>query len=127
VKWQSIFGTTALLVVALSSALAESPQGQVVDRQITSSNFSANKVGISPVRKMAIYLPPGYDASWRRYPVIYFLPNPFEENYRFDFDHRDARGLFDRAIAEGVIKDFILVAVDMNTPLGSSWYVNSPV
>jgi len=24
-----------------------------------------------------------------------------------------------------VIKKFILVAVDMNTPLGSSWYVNS--
>jgi hypothetical protein len=48
-----------------------------------------------------------------------------EESYRFDFDHRDARGLFDRAIADSVIKKFILVAVDMNTPLGSSWYVNS--
>ena len=34
--------------------------------------------------------------------------------------------MFDRAIAQGVIKGFILVAVDMNTPLGSSWYVNSP-
>ena len=75
---------------------------------------------------MAIYLPPGYDASSGRYPVIYFLPNPFEESYRFDFDHRNANGLFDRAIADGVIGKFILVAVDMNTPLGSSWYVNSP-
>ena len=58
--------------------------------------------------------------------MIYFLPNPFEDSYRFDFDHRDARGLFDRAIADGVIRKFILVVVDMNTPLGSSWYVNSP-
>lgn len=33
---------------------------------------------------------------------------------------------FDRAIADGVIKKFILIAVDMNTPLGTSWYVNSP-
>ena len=55
--------------------------------------------------------------------MIYFLPNPFEDSYRFDFDHRDAQGLFDRATAAGVIGKFILVAVDMNTPLGSSWYV----
>src|ERR1700728_2622213 len=109
------------------STLAQSAKGQIVDRQITSLNFTANRIGISPVRKMVIYLPPGYLTSTHRYPVIYFLPNPFEENYRFDFDHKDAQGLFDRAVAEGVIKDFILVAVDMNTPLGTSWYVNSPV
>jgi enterochelin esterase-like enzyme len=119
-------GTAAVLFIALSSAVAQPPQSHVVDRQITSRNFAGNKIGISPVRKMAIYLPPGYEASSRRYPVIYFLPNPFEDGYRFDFDHRDAQGLFDRAIAEGVIGSFILVAVDMNTPLGSSWYVNSP-
>jgi hypothetical protein len=124
---QKMLGAIALLAIALSavSTLAQSTQGQIVDRQITSTNFADNKIGVSPVRRMVIYLPPGYDSSARRYPVIYFLPNPFEDNYRFDFDHRDAQGLFDRAIAQGVIKEFILVAVDMNTPLGSSWYVNS--
>src|ERR1700733_4414302 len=126
---QKMLGATALLAIALSavSTLAQSTQGQIVDRQITSTNLADNKIGVSPVRKMVIYLPAGYHTSARRYPVIYFLPNPFEDNYRFDFDHSDAQGLFDRAIAEGVIKEFILVAVDMNTPLGSSWYVNSPV
>ena len=129
---QKMLGATALLAIALSavstlaqSTLAQSTQGQIFDRQITSTNFADNKTGVSPVRKMVIYLPPGYLSSTRRFPVIYFLPNPFEDNYRFDFDHRDAQGLFDRAIAEGVIKKFILVAVDMNTPLGTSWYVNS--
>src|SRR3984885_3852493 len=124
---QKMLGPTALFAIALSavSTLAQATQGLIVDRQITSTNFADNKIGISPVRKMVIYLPRGYNSSTRRYPVIYFLPNPFEDNYRFDFDHRDAQGLFDRAIAEGVIKEFILVAVDMNTPLGSSWYVNS--
>jgi pimeloyl-ACP methyl ester carboxylesterase len=126
VKWTRILGATALLFIAQSSAFAELPQSQVLDRQITSRNFAGNKIGISPVRKMAIYLPPGYGASSSRYPVIYFFPNPFEDSYRFDFDHKDAQGLFDRAIADGVIGGFILVAVDMNTPLGSSWYVNSP-
>jgi len=124
---QNMLGATALLAIAFSavSTLAQSMPGLIVDRQITSTNFADNKIGLGPVRKMVIYLPPGYHSSTRRYPVIYFLPNPFEDNYRFDFDHRDARGLFDRAIAEGVIKEFILIAVDMNTPLGSSWYVNS--
>ena len=128
-KKRQILGATALLAMALNtvSTPAQSAKGQIVDRQITSMKFADNRIGVSPVRKMVIYLPPGYLTSTHRYPAIYFLPNPFEENYRFDFDHRDAQGLFDRAIAESVIKDFVLVAVDMNTPLGTSWYVNSPV
>jgi hypothetical protein len=75
---------------------------------------------------MVVYLPAGYDESSKRYPVIYFLPTPFE-NYRAPFDQRGAQALFDRATGAGVIDKFILVAVDMNTPLGCSWYVNSPV
>lgn len=120
---------TPLLAIALSiaPAMAQSAKGQIVDREITSINFSKNRTDASPVRKMVVYLPPDYSTSTHRYPVIYFLPNPFEESYRFDFDHRHANRLFDQAIAEGVIKSFILVAVDMNTPLGTSWYVNSPV
>ena len=105
---------------------AVSAKSQVIVRELRSEHIAHNKSGTDPVRKMLVYLPAGYDeSSSQRYPVIYFLPNPFEESYRFDFDHRDAQGLFDRAVAEGVIKKFILVAVDMNTPLGTSWYVNS--
>ncbi|MBS1874258.1 MAG: esterase [Acidobacteria bacterium] len=123
------------LFLALSCGLAgmsavpassDSARSQVVERELRSKNIENNKAGVDPVRKMLVYLPAGYDkSSSQRYPVIYFLPNPFEASYRFDFDHRDAQGLFDRAIAKGVINRFILVAVDMNTPLGSSWYVNS--
>ncbi len=102
------------------------PASQVVHRQLQSENLALNKIGTNPVRNMLIYLPPGYDASSAdRYPVVYFLPNPFEAGYRFDFDRRDAQHLFDQAIAAGVIGKFILVAVDMDTPLGASWYVNS--
>jgi hypothetical protein len=59
--------------------------------------------------------------------VIYFLPNPFDGDYRSLFKKDDALDLFDKAIASGVIGKFILVSVDMTTPLGTSWYVNSPV
>ena len=108
-------------------ALADGARSQLVEMRLQSVNIAQNRTGTDPARKILVYLPPGYDASaGKRYPVIYFLPNPFEQSYRFDFDHRDAQGLFDRAIAAGVIDKFILVAVDMNTSLGSSWFVNSP-
>lgn len=122
-----------IFVLALGSlnallGFADSAKSRVLVRELRSARIAGNKAGTDPVRKMLIYLPAGYDeSSSSRYPVIYFLPNPFEASYRFDFDHRDAQSLFDRAIADGVIRKFILVAVDMNTPLGSSWYVNSPV
>jgi pimeloyl-ACP methyl ester carboxylesterase len=101
-------------------------ESQVVSRALSSESFAHSKVGTSRVREMAIYLPAGYTGSSRRYPVIFFLPSPFE-SYRALFDQKDARALFDRAIAARVIGPFILVSVDMNTPIGCSWYVNSPV
>ena len=105
----------------------DSAKGQVLNRELQSKNFANTKIGTSPVRKMAIYLPGGYEKSSKRFPVIYFLPNSFEGSYRFLFDERDAQGLFDRAIAAGVIDKFILVSVDITTPLGNSWSVNSSV
>jgi esterase/lipase superfamily enzyme len=123
----SIFGLSLALLNVVATSVA-SIKSQVISRELRSENIAHNKIGIDPVRKMLVYLPPGYDlSSSERYPVIYFLPNPFEESYRYDFDHRDAQSLFDCAIADGVIRKFILVAVDMNTPFGSSWYANSSV
>ena len=117
----------AFVCLNTKNSSAQSSRSQIVSRALRSEAIAHNKIGTDPVRPMLIYLPAGYDeGSSQRYPVIYFLPNPFEDSYRFDFDHRDAQGLFDRAIADGVIKEFILIAVDMNTPLGTSWYVNSP-
>ena len=117
------------LVFLLAGAASAAPtKSQVISRELRSENIAHNVCGIDPARKMLVYLPSGYDASSsQRYPVIYFFPNPFEESYRYDFDQRGAQDLFDRAIADGVIKEFILVAVDMNTPIGSSWYANSSV
>jgi enterochelin esterase-like enzyme len=115
---------TSVLLAAFTVMAAA--QSQLVDRELHSEKFAGNKVGSSPVRKMVVYLPAGYGESSKQYPVIYFLPSPFE-NYRAAFDQRDAQGSFDRAIAARVIDKFIFVSMDMTTPLGSSWYVNSPV
>jgi Putative esterase len=104
---------------------ATTTPSKVVSRQIQSINFAQSKIGVNPTRRMVVYLPAGYDESQKRYPVIYFFPDAFN-SYSNLFDHKDAQSLFDRAIAAGMIDKFILVAVDMNTSLGSSWCVNSP-
>jgi hypothetical protein len=127
-----IFGLAVLVALAsfgTVSSFADSTKSRLVDRELRSENIAHNIIGTDPVRKMVVYLPPGYDESAKnnaRYPVIYFLPQP-TESYRGLFDEEHAQQSFDRAIASGVIGDFILITVDMATPLGSSWYVNSPV
>lgn len=126
--WPSVLSLWLLMTLtATASAMPADAPSRVLDRELRSNSFANTKVGTSPVRKMAVYLPPGYDRSAARYPVIYFLAAPFD-SYRSLFEpQQNAQALFDRAIASGVIGPFILVSVDMNTPLGSSWYVNSPV
>ncbi len=125
--YRMLFLATALTSLGHASIFAESTKSEVIERQIESKNFTQNKIGTNPVRKMVVYLPAGYQESPKRYPVIYFWPSPSDGTYRSLFDQRDAQALFDQAVAASVIQKFILVSVDMTTPLGSSWYVNSPV
>jgi pimeloyl-ACP methyl ester carboxylesterase len=120
-----LVGVVIFAALSVAPSFAAATESQLVSRELRSEKFANNNVGTSPIRKMVVYLPPGYNGSSKRYPVIYFLPDAFG-SYRDLFDHKDAQGVFDRAIAAGVIDKFILVAVDMNTPLGSSWCVNSP-
>jgi Putative esterase len=123
----SLAAVLAIAMSFVSVARAAVTPSRVVDRTIESKNFAASKVGTSASRRLAIYLPPGYDdAAPVRYPVIYFLPSPFDGNYRDVFDGHGAKALFDRAIAAGGIPKFILVSVDITTPVGYSWAANSP-
>jgi hypothetical protein len=112
--------------LTMPPAVAASTESQVINREIQSDNLAASKIGTNPTRKIAVYLPAGYDESPQRYPVIYYLPNPLEP-FNSDFEQKDFKGIMDRAIARGAINKFVLVSVDMSTSLGCSWYVNSPV
>lgn len=119
--------SVAALAIALAPAIAHAADGgRVETRALRSESLSHSLIGTNPVRQLAVYLPAGYESSTQRYPVIYYLPNPLA---RFDeeFYHGPARELLDRAVAAGEIGKAIFVAVDMATPLGCSWYVNSPV
>jgi hypothetical protein len=117
-------GLSVALVGFAGAARARTSESRLENRELRSASFSGSKIGVDPVRKMVVYLPAGYDEGARRYPVIYYLANG-PDSYRGLFDGSDAKRLFDKAIASGVIGPFILVSADMNTKLGSSWFVNS--
>ncbi|MFT4252248.1 MAG: alpha/beta hydrolase-fold protein [Caulobacter sp.] len=112
-----------LLALAPPAAWAES---RLVDFEVASTRFDGAKVGIAPVRKVVAYLPDGYETGSRRYPVVYFLPNLFDD-HRAIFDRDGARAVLDRAVANGEIPPLILVSADFSTPTGSSFYATSPV
>ena len=124
---QFVTALGALFLCAVSAvAQSDGSKSQIVERVIHSKNFEGNKIGVSADRRLVVYLPAGYDGGSKRYPVLYFFPSPMDE-YRTLFDKSSAQALFDRAIARGTVRSFILVSVDMTTPLGASWFVNSPV
>lgn len=117
----------AFIVLMLFSPEAPAfDNGSVVEREIHAESLRNNKIGTDSVRRLLVYLPPGYAVSHRHYPVVYMLPNPIGD-FREDFTRRDAAKVFDQAIAAKIIPPCIFVVADFSTPLGPSWYVNSPV
>jgi len=100
--------------------------GSVVEREIHAESLRQSKIGTESVRKISVYLPPGYATSRQQYPVVYMLPNPIGD-FREDFTRHNAAKIFDQAIAAKIIPPCIFVYADFSTPLGVSWYTNSPV
>ena len=79
-------------------------------REIESKNVANNKIGVSSLRKLVVFFLPD-DKETRRYPVVYFLPNPLDKSFRSILDEKGARGLLDRGIATGATGKFILLTV----------------
>jgi hypothetical protein len=61
-----------VLIAALSVTplKATTTPSKVVSREIQSINFTQSKIGVSPTRRMVVYLPAGYDESQKRYPTV---------------------------------------------------------
>ena len=114
----SRYATRHALGIALAMALgsvmlhALDSGSQVAMRELHGQSLSHSLIGTDPVRKLAVYLPAGYENAALRYPVIYYLPNPIA---KFDekFYSGQVRDLLDRAVATAEIDKVIFVAVDM--------------
>ncbi len=110
-----------ILVILLSSLITFAQNtGKVVSFTLNSKALQ-NTGGEDPNRKVSVYLPPNYDASSQRYPVIYYLHGFMGKDNIFD----NMKSILDAGISKQKIRPFILVQADQYTLFEGSFYSNS--
>lgn len=113
-----------MLLIGITCTAAEVndfPKGTVKSHALTSSALADNLIGLDPVRKIRVYLPPGYDGNRRRYPVVYYVPTGEQL-----LNEHHVTELFDHAIAEKRIGKFLLVTGDFGVPNALNFFGNGP-
>jgi S-formylglutathione hydrolase FrmB len=107
-----------------------STTGQLIFTDIPALSLEDNLLGDSAEKSVVIYLPPSYEISDKRYPVVFFLPGYSTDNRAFTdgtFQGFRLQESMDQLIADGSIKEMIIVIPKGQHSLGGSFYVNSPV
>lgn len=122
----SIIGLLIALPVGARTPADEPPRLTVVDEPLVSTVLRDNRIGLDTTRAIKVLLPPGYAKSKRRYPVVYFLHGAWWSPRQMIEDGR-AQRLIERAFADGVVGEFIVVVADYTGPTTGSLYENSPV
>jgi enterochelin esterase-like enzyme len=105
-----------ILFVALPSA-AFAQSGKVFDDLSMSSDILGGE------RKYAIYLPPDYDSSERRYPVLYLLHGSGDDQTGW-IQFGEVHSIANSAIGSGRATPMVIVMPDADT--GRRGYFNSP-
>jgi enterochelin esterase-like enzyme len=101
----------------------QNSRGIIIAEKITSPSLQ-NPGGENPTRNVLIYLPPDYDQTTNRYPVIYYL-HGFTESDSVTFASHRFDTLLDRAILTKKIRPVIVVIPNQHTLYGGSFYSNS--
>ncbi len=111
------------ILLATNISVAQYPNGKVVHEKLY-SELLENPGGENPTRRVTVYLPPGYEKSEKRYPVIYYLHGfAWNDSLTFAVDKFDR--LLDKAIATKKIEPVIVVIPDQYTLYRGSFYTNS--
>jgi enterochelin esterase family protein len=104
------------------------PLGKVVFETIPSFLLRDNPLGDPTDRLTPIYLPPGYEESNKRFPVVYLLSGFGGRGTMLLndslWDENIARRM-DRLISSGQVRPMILALPDCSTRIGGSQYLNS--
>ena len=106
---------TCLFFVAACS-MGASAQSSKVEENLTLPSKILNGV-----RKYAVYLPAGYETSQRSYPVLYLLHGGGDDQTGW-VQFGEVQHITDKAIAEGLSTEMIIVMPDANT--GTRGYFN---
>ncbi len=100
-----------------------SQEGKFVYDQLYSASLE-NIGGEEPTRRVSIYLPPGYDVSTDKYPVVYYLHGITQSDSSL-IAGRNIDKMLNKAIAAGKIRPLIFVMCDQYTLYRGSFYTNS--
>jgi enterochelin esterase family protein len=95
---------------------------------IDSAVLRGNAMGDPHQRRVPVYLPPDYDTSGRRYPVVYFLAGFAGGGTYLLSESLWGETLpqrIERLVRGGTIRPMIVVFADCLTRLGGSQYINS--
>lgn len=98
--------------------------GKILRLTFSASSILNNPAGENAERHLTVYLPPGYEAGNKLYPVIYFL-HGYTWTDSTTFASLKLACLMDDAIGAGVVRPVILVLPDSYTRYKGSFYTNS--
>jgi S-formylglutathione hydrolase FrmB len=119
------FISVLLALILVAPADAADPRGTVLTERLASRVLEDNRIGLDVNRTVKVYLPPSYQRSGKRFPVLYYLHNTWWSPDQMFADGNLVR-LLERGFAGG-IGEFILVAADYSTVNTGSIYESSPV
>lgn len=113
-----------LLFVATS--VCANPRGVIVQISIHSAALAKNVVGDPADQTVAVYLPPSYQSTAGRYPVVFLLHGlgGSAEMWAKDFKLQET---LDGLIDAGSIRELIVVMPNASSRFISSYYANSPI
>jgi enterochelin esterase-like enzyme len=104
------------------------PASRIYAEAISSRALTGNPLGDPSTRQVLVYLPPGYDESRQRFPVVYLLasyPKTGASFLQFEAWEEPFQARLDRLLDQGRIRPMMVVLPDAFTRLGGSQYINS--
>jgi S-formylglutathione hydrolase len=114
---------------ANSLVTIKEPAGVLIERIVYSPGLDGNLLGDLSSRNVSIYLPPGYESSEKRFPVIYLLHGWIGHNILWfgggGYAEVNLEPIMNDLINNKTIEPMILVSPDSYNYFLGSWYINS--
>jgi S-formylglutathione hydrolase FrmB len=121
---RKIFVTVVLTLISLTLSFGQNIKSTVIHERFLAPSLVENPAGENAMRRLTIYLPPGYYQSKQHYPVIYFL-HGFNGEDSATMEDLEINKLLDTAIYSKHIKPIIFVLPNSFTKYKGSFYTNS--
>lgn len=122
---------TLIAILAVCAIDARAGSGKLDNLMIPAPSLAPSLFQTATEQPAAIFLPPSYDDSTRRFPVVYFLPGfgcPIQYFTSYGvFQGFALRRSLDSLMQLGRVKEMIIVMPNGINFMGGSFYANSPV